>query len=112
MSPASTVSPATLLMLPRLQLSLAAFVLGPPIVSTIRLTIFAAQSSIPGPRMAGGTCKSRLNKCSRRSKERALGSLAPDIESLEGRVASLEEDRNRRDELDAAAIVALQRMRG
>jgi hypothetical protein len=47
-----------------------------------------------------------------REKVRALGSLAPDIESLEGRVASLEEDRNRRDELDAAAIVALQRMRG
>ena len=103
MSPASTVSPATLLMLPRLQLSLAAFVLGPTIVGTIRLTIFAAQSSIPGPRMAVGTCKSQLSKCSRRC------SLVPDIESLERRVASLEEERNRRDELDAAAVVALQR---
>ena len=44
-----------------------------------------------------------------REKARALGSLAPDIESLERRVASLEEERNRRDELDAAAVVALQR---
>jgi len=47
-----------------------------------------------------------------REKANALGSLVPDIESLERRVASLEEDRNRRDELDAAAVVALQRMRG
>jgi hypothetical protein len=47
-----------------------------------------------------------------REKARALGSLVPDIESLERRVASLEEDSNRRDELDAAAVVALQRMRG
>jgi hypothetical protein len=44
-----------------------------------------------------------------REKARALGSLVPDIESLERRVASLEEERNRRDELDAAAVVALQR---
>ena len=42
-------------------------------------------------------------------KARAFGSLVPDIESLERRVASLEEDSNRRDELDAAAVVALQR---
>jgi hypothetical protein len=41
-------------------------------------------------------------------KVRALGSLVPDIVSLEHRVASLEEDRNRRDELDAAAVVALR----
>ena len=47
-----------------------------------------------------------------REKARALGSLVPDIESLERRVASLEQDRNRRDELDAVAVVALQRMRG
>jgi hypothetical protein len=47
-----------------------------------------------------------------REKPRALGSFVPDIESLERRVASLEEDRNRRDELDAASVVALQRMRG
>jgi len=47
-----------------------------------------------------------------REKARALGSLVPDIESLERRVASLEGDRNRRDELDAVAVVALQRMRG
>ena len=47
-----------------------------------------------------------------REKARALGSLVPDIESLERRVASLGEDRNRRDELDAVAVVALQRMRG
>ena len=45
-------------------------------------------------------------------KVRALGSFVPDIGSLERRVASLEEDRNRRDELDAAAAVVLQRMRG
>ena len=45
-------------------------------------------------------------------KVRALGSFVPDIGSLERRVASLEEDRNRRDELDAVAFVALQRMRG
>jgi hypothetical protein len=99
-------------MLPRLQLSLAAFVLGPTIVGTIRLTIFAVQSSIPGPRMAVGTCKSQLSKCSRRSKERKREPLVPwcqMIESLERRVASLEEERNRRDELDAAAVVALQR---
>jgi hypothetical protein len=32
--------------------------------STIRLTIFVAQSSIPGPQMVVGTCKSRLSKCS------------------------------------------------
>jgi hypothetical protein len=44
-------------------------------------------------------------------KARALGPLVPDIGSLERRIASLEEDRNRRDELDAAAVVALQRMR-
>jgi hypothetical protein len=51
-----------------------------------------------------------------REKARALGCFnadrVPAIESLERRVASLEEDRNRRDELDAAAVVALQRMRG
>jgi hypothetical protein len=47
-----------------------------------------------------------------REKARALGSLVPGIGSLERRVASLEEDRNRRDELDAVAFVALQRMRG
>jgi len=47
-----------------------------------------------------------------REKARALGSLVPYIGSLERRVASLEEDRNRRDELDAVAVVALQRMRG
>ena len=47
-----------------------------------------------------------------REKARALGSLVPDIESLERRVASSEKDRNRRDELDASAVVALQRMRG
>ena len=47
-----------------------------------------------------------------REKARALDSLVPDIESLERRVASLEQDRNRRDELDAVAVVALQRMRG
>ena len=45
-------------------------------------------------------------------KVRALGSFVPDIGSLERRVASLEEDRNCRDELDAAAFVVLQRMRG
>ena len=77
MSPANTVSPATLLMLPRLQLSLAAFVVGLTIVSTIRLTIFAAQSSIPGLRKAVGTCKSRLSKCSPRSKERKREPLVP-----------------------------------
>jgi|SRR5215469_5595822 len=42
----------------------------------------------------------------------AVGSLMADIGSLERRVVSLEEDRNRRDELDAAAVVALQRMGG
>ena len=42
-----------------------------------------------------------------REKARALDSLVPDIESLERRVASLEQGRNRRDELDAAAVVAL-----
>jgi hypothetical protein len=45
-------------------------------------------------------------------KVRTLGSLARDIWALERRVASLEEDRNCRDELDAAAVVALQHMRG
>jgi hypothetical protein len=45
-------------------------------------------------------------------KVRALGSFVPDIGALERRVASLEEDRNCRDELDAVAFVALQRMRG
>ena len=44
--------------------------------------------------------------------EKARTPLARDIRALERRVASLEEDRNRRDELDAAAVVALQRMRG
>jgi hypothetical protein len=43
--------------------------------------------------------------------EKARAPLARDIRILERRVASLEEDRNRRDELDAAAVVALQRMR-
>jgi len=43
--------------------------------------------------------------------EKARAPLARDIRTLERRVASLEEDRNRRDELDAAAVVALQRMR-
>jgi hypothetical protein len=47
-----------------------------------------------------------------REKSRALGSLVAGIGSLERRVASLEEDRNRRDELDAAAVVALWPMRG
>ena len=42
-------------------------------------------------------------------KARALDSLERDIER---RVGSLEEDRNGRDELDAAVVVAMQRMRG
>jgi hypothetical protein len=41
-------------------------------------------------------------------KLRALSSLARDLRDLDRRVASLEEDRNRRDELDAAAVVALR----
>jgi hypothetical protein len=41
-------------------------------------------------------------------KARALDFLARDVWALERRVESLEEDRNRRDELDAAAAVALQ----
>jgi hypothetical protein len=45
-------------------------------------------------------------------KVRTLGSLARDIWALERRVAWLEKDRNCRDELDAAAVVALQHMRG
>ena len=43
--------------------------------------------------------------------EKARTPLARDIRALERRVASLEEDRNRRDELDAAAVVALRGMR-
>jgi hypothetical protein len=43
--------------------------------------------------------------------ERARALLARDIRALERRVASLEEDRSRRDELDAAAVEALQGMR-
>jgi hypothetical protein len=42
---------------------------------------------------------------------KARAPLAQDIGVLERRVASWEEDRTRRDELDAAAVVALQRMR-
>jgi hypothetical protein len=44
-------------------------------------------------------------------KAGALDSLARDIWALERRVAALEEDRNRRDDLDAAAAMVLQRMR-
>jgi hypothetical protein len=44
--------------------------------------------------------------------EKARTSLARDVQALERRVASLEEDRDRRDELDAAAVAAMQRMRG
>ena len=43
--------------------------------------------------------------------EKARTPLARDIQVLERRVASLEEDRNRRDELDAAAVEALRRIR-
>jgi hypothetical protein len=43
--------------------------------------------------------------------EKARVPLAHAIRALDHRVASLEEDRNRRDELDAATAVALQRMR-
>jgi hypothetical protein len=43
--------------------------------------------------------------------EKARAPLTQDFRALERRIASLEEDRNRRDELDAAAAVALQRMR-
>ena len=41
-------------------------------------------------------------------KARSLNSFERDIER---RVTSLEEDRNGRDELDAAVVVAMQRMR-
>jgi polyhydroxyalkanoate synthesis regulator phasin len=40
-------------------------------------------------------------------KAGTLDSLARDISALERRVAALEEDRNRRDELDAAAATVL-----
>ena len=45
-------------------------------------------------------------------KARALDSLARDVRALERRVASLEADRNRRDELDATAAVAFRCIRG
>jgi hypothetical protein len=45
-------------------------------------------------------------------KARTLDSLAREIWALERRVASLEADRNRRDEMDAFAALTLQRMRG
>jgi hypothetical protein len=44
--------------------------------------------------------------------EKARTSLARDVRALERRVASLEEDRNRRDELDAVAVAAIRGMRG
>lgn len=44
-------------------------------------------------------------------KANALKSFERDISALERRVASLEADRNCRDELDAAAAVVFQRMR-
>jgi hypothetical protein len=44
--------------------------------------------------------------------EKARTSLARDLRALERRVASLEEDRNRRDDLDAAAAGAMLRMGG
>ena len=68
MIPASTVDRATLSMLTRLQLSLAAFVLDTTIARAIRLMIFAAQLSIPGPQMAVGTCRNASRKCLRRSR--------------------------------------------
>jgi hypothetical protein len=45
-------------------------------------------------------------------KARALDSLARDVRTLERRVASLEADRSRRDELDATAAVAFRGIRG
>ena len=45
-------------------------------------------------------------------KARALDSITRDIATLEHRLSSLEKDRNRRDELDAVAAVALERLRG
>ena len=44
-------------------------------------------------------------------KAGTLDSLARDISALERRVAALEEDRNRRDELDEAAAIVLQRVK-
>jgi hypothetical protein len=44
--------------------------------------------------------------------EKARTSLARDVRALERRDASLEEDRNRRDELDAVAVAAIQGVRG
>ena len=45
-------------------------------------------------------------------KARSLDSLPRDIGALERRVASLEADRNRRDETDASAALAFQCLRG
>ena len=52
-----------------------------------------------------------LLAASEAEKAGTLDSLARDISALERRVAALEEDRNRRDDLDAAAAMVLQRMR-
>jgi hypothetical protein len=55
--------------------------------------------------------RSKLLEEALAAKAGILDSLARDIWALERRVAALEEDRNRRDELDAIAAAVPQRMR-